>query len=503
MAAPPPPLERPGDYLAGRFCQPEPADGELAICSPADLHQRVARHAFGLAQVERAVEAARGAQRGWRRIGVEARAELLRRYQARLRAQREPLALMIALEVGKPLWEARAEVDAMIAKVDLVLGEGMRFTASERIEALPGEIRQRPLGVIAVIGPFNFPGHLPNGQIVPALALGNCVVHKPSEKTPSAASLIARCFHEAGLPPGVFNLVQGPAASGQRLTQHPDIDGILFTGSAAVGQRIVLDNAARPERLVALELGGKNAAIALDDCELERTARAIAFAAFATSGQRCTSTSRLIATPGIAEALIARIAQIAGGLRIGHPLAEQVFMGPLISARAREGLLRAQAHARAGGFEAVAPGGALELAQHPGFYVRPAVYRAPETALEVAGYSDQELFGPDLAVWIAPDLEAAIERANATRFGLAASIFTASSAAFEHAAEELRVGVLHWNRGSAGASSRLPFGGLGASGNHRPGAILTGTSCADPIGILHAPPPGTPLPSWPGSGLEP
>jgi succinylglutamate-semialdehyde dehydrogenase len=494
-------LERPGDYIAGRFEQPAIPDGELDIHSPADLRERVAVHAFARDQVDRAVEAARAAFGTWCRTADDDRRSLLRRYQERVRTHREEIALAIALEVGKPLWEARTEVDAMIAKVDLTLGEGARFTATQRIPDLPGEIRHRPLGVLAVIGPFNFPGHLPNGQIVPALLLGNCVVHKPSEKTPSAGTWIARCMHEAGVPAGVFNLVQGLGPTGERMSTHPDVDGILFTGSAAVGQRIVRDNAARPNRLIALELGGKNAAIALDDCDLERTARALAFAAFATTGQRCTSTSRLIATPGIVEALIARIAEIARALRVGYPLDGDVFMGPLISAHARDALLAAQTSARAAGFEAVVPGGIAEVNGHAGFYVRPAIHRAPDAAPELAGYTDTELFGPDLSVRIAPDLDAALACANASRFGLAASVFTSSAAAFERAADELRVGVVHWNRSSAGASSRLPFGGIKDSGNHRPAGIMASTACAYPQAVLLPPAADAPLPTWPGTDL--
>jgi succinylglutamic semialdehyde dehydrogenase len=446
--------------------------------------------------VGRAVEAARAAFPAWRRLVEPERVRLLRAYQERLRARRDELVTTIALEVGKPLWEARTEVDAMIAKVNLALGEGARFTALETLADLPGEIRHRPLGVVAVIGPFNFPGHLPNGQIVPALLLGNCVVHKPSEKTPSTATLIARCLHEAGVPPGVFNVVQGPAETGAALTRHPDLDGILFTGSAAVGQRIVVDNAHRPECLIALELGGKNAAIALDDCELERAARAIAFSAFATAGQRCTSTSRLIATRGVAGPLVARIAALAGTMRVGHPFDEDVFHGPLISERALDTVLRAQAAARAGGYDGLLEGGRAEVTGHAGHYLRPAIHRARSATVEVAGYTDDELFGPDLAVYEVDDLEHALELCERSRFGLAASVFTQSREAFERAADGLRVGVLHWNRGSAGASGRLPFGGLKQSGNHRPAGILMGESCSSPQGILLDAP--GPLPTWPG-----
>jgi succinylglutamic semialdehyde dehydrogenase len=494
-------FDRPGDFIEGRFVDPRPPDGVLAIASPAHVHDCVSIHGHRVAHVDRAVEAARRAFVGWRRLTEQQRAQLLRGYQTRLGAHREAIALAIALEVGKALWEARVEVDSMIAKIDLALGAGARFTATESIDALPGEIRYRPLGVVAVIGPFNFPGHLPNGQIVPALLLGNCVVHKPSERTPSAGTWIARCLDEAGLPAGVFNLIQGPAASGRALGMHPGIDGVLFTGSAAVGQQIVRDNAAHPERLIALELGGKNAAIVLDDCDLERTARAIAFAAFATSGQRCTSTSRLIATTAIAEPLIDRVAEIARAVRVGHPLDPGIFMGPLISAQARARLLAAGELAERAGIETVVHGGAIEVPGREGFYVRPALRRARTAALDVPGYSDEELFGPDLYALEVPDLETAIGIANRSRFGLAASVFSRSRAAFDHAAAELEVGVVHWNRSSAGASGRLPFGGAKLSGNHRAAGILAGLTCAYPQAVLLEANAEGALPSWPGIAL--
>jgi succinylglutamic semialdehyde dehydrogenase len=498
-------LDRPGDYIDGDFrtCASD-ADGELRIASPADASDLTAIHPYSRSALHAALAAARRAFPSWRRLPIDERAELLKRYQGRLREHRAALAEVIAREVGKPLWEANSEVDAMIGKLDIALGEGRAITENRVLRDLPGEIRQRPLGVIAVIGPFNFPGHLPNGQIVPALLLGNSVVHKPSEKTPSIATWMARCFQEAGFPAGVFNVVQGPGAFGAELATHPEVDGLMFTGSAAVGRRIVASQGEHFARLIALELGGKNASIALDDCELERTARAVAFSAYVTAGQRCTATSRLIVTPAVAKPLIARIAEIARGLRVGYPLDPAVFLGPMIAADARERLLAAQANARQHGFEPLVPGGTCEVDGHQGHYARPALHVAQDPAARVAGYSDVELFAPDLAVYIARDFEHALALANAGWGGLTAAVFTASRAAFEHAADELRVGVLQWNRASAGASSRLPFGGIAESGNHRPAGIFAGAACVYPL-ALQLPAahegPGAPLPSWPGSGL--
>jgi succinylglutamic semialdehyde dehydrogenase len=396
------------------------------------------------------------------------------------------------------LWEALTEVDAMIAKVDLTLGEGRRFTDTTALPDLPGEIRHRPLGVVGVIGPFNFPGHLPNGQIVPALLLGNCVVHKPSERTPSAAVWMARCFDEAGFPPGVVNVVQGPGEHGQILASHPEIDGLMFTGSSAVGRRILAAQADRLDRLVALELGGKNASIALDDCDIERTARAVTFSAFVTAGQRCTATSRLVVTAAVAGPLIERIAQLARGLQVGYPLdaAHPVFMGPVITDAARQRLITAQRAAQSSGFQALLPGGELDAGRR-GYYVSPGLHVAPSPVAVVPEYTEAELFGPDLAVYIVDDTEAALVIANRGWSGLTASVFTASRERFEQAVDAVRVGVLQWNRPSAGASSRLPFGGIRDSGNHRAAAIHAGLACSYPLG-LQLPAAKEAALQWPG-----
>ena len=496
-------LQRPGNYIAGAFRLPTQPDGELTVRSPADAADVCAVHPYANSALHAAVAAARSAWPAWRRLSFDARADHLRRFQARLRANHAALTQTIAREVGKPLWEAKTEVDAMIAKVDLTLGEGRRFTDDVQLPDLPGEIRHRPLGVVAVIGPFNFPGHLPNGHIVPALLLGNCVVHKPSEKTPSAGTWLARCMHEAGLPSGVFNLVQGRGELGALLSTHPDVDGLMFTGSSAVGRRILASQTDRIDRLIALELGGKNASIALDDCDVERTARAVAFSAYVTAGQRCTATSRLIATRGVAHALIERIAAIARQTRVGYPLdasGPPVFMGPVIDRASQARLLAAQRAARGGGFEAVLPGGELEVDGRPGPYVRPALHVAPSASAVVPGYTDIELFGPDLAVFEVDTPDDAFALANHGWSGLTASVFTASRERFEQALDVLRVGVLQWNRASAGASSRLPFGGIRDSGNHRPAGIFAGLACSYALGV-QLPATNEASLSWPGFGV--
>jgi succinylglutamic semialdehyde dehydrogenase len=498
-----PRLDRPGDFIDGEFRNVGPADGELRVESPADTNDITAVYATCAAAPDAAVAAARSAFPSWRKLGIAGRSEFLRRYQQQLRTHREDVALVLAREVGKPLWEARTEVDAMIGKVDLTLGEGLRYTEDRALPDLPGEIRYRPHGVIAVIGPFNFPGHLPNGQFLPALALGNTVVHKPSERTPSAATWIARCFEAAGLPKGVFNVVQGSGAAGGALATHRDVDGVMFTGSVAVGRKLIASQAERLDRILALELGGKNPSIVLDDCALERTARSIAFSAYVTAGQRCSATSRVIVTRGIADALIARLTSIANRLRIGYPLDEQVFLGPVISEESRARLLDALRSAERHGYRALVPGGAVEVPGHPGHYARPSLHLAQDARTAAPGFTDSELFAPALGIHVVQDLDEAVALANDTWSGLTAGVFTASAEAFERAADELRVGVLHWNRATAGASGRLPFGGIRDSGNHRPAGILAGTACAYPLAVTFPPAETEALPVWPGASFDP
>ncbi len=506
-------LDRPGDFLGGRFVSVATSaakgapDGDLVVRSPADLDDLVGVHAVSLAHVDRAVDVARDAWPSWRRASGDERYRLLRAYRDRLRVHQEAIAETIAREAGKPLWEARGEASALSAKVDVMLGEGAAWTRDRRIEELPGEIRYRPHGVLAVIGPFNFPGHLPNGQIVPALALGNTVVFKPSERTPNTAVWIARCMHEAGLPPGVFNLVQGRAESAQRLVEHEGVDGVLFTGSARVGRAIARATSERPGKLVALELGGKNASIVLDDIArdaraLEHVARQISFGAFVTAGQRCTATSRVYATPGVIDALTERIATAARHAVVGYPLDDDVFLGPMIADEARAAFNEATRCAREGGYEAIVGGGSCSVAGRRGYYQRPSVHRAPDGALDVEGYTQRELFGPDVAVYPVSDLDEAIARTNATRYGLSASVFTHSESVFEHAADGLRVGVLNWNRSTAGASGRLPFGGVKDSGNHRPAGVTAGLLCAYPQAVLLRAEDWDEAQKWPGLAIK-
>ncbi len=466
------------DFIAGNFCEPQRADGVIEDRSPADVSMLLGRHAWATAHVDAAVSAARAAQREFSRTSQPDRAQLVRKIGVVLKQREEDLARAIALDVGKPLWEARTEAQACAAKASVTADEGLRLVSNFAAPGQAGaECRFRPLGVVAVLGPFNFPVHLPNGHVLPAIACGNAVVFKPSEIAPHAAEVYARCLAEAGVPRGVFNLVQGGAAAGAALAAHRDVDGVLFTGSWAVGQAIEKANLGQT-KLLALEMGGKNAAVVLADADFDKAVYDVLFSAFVSAGQRCTAASRAIVV-GDARRFAKRIAQLATKLSIGHPLDDGIFMGPLASPQALEKFLAGVNAAEA---EALLAPRRLRPRGLDGCYVSPSVHFVERRT--GSAYEREELFGPDLAVYPARSEEEAIDIANATDYGLAASVHTRSLEAFERCQAALACGVVNWNAPTVGASGRLPFGGLKRSGNHRPAALWSTLYCAAPVAVL-------------------
>jgi len=466
------------DFIAGSWADPKAPDGAIEDRSPADLSLLLGRHPWAVSQADAAVAAAREAQPAFAARPSGDREQLVRRIGAVLKDREEELARAIALDVGKPLWEARTEAQACSAKAAITAGEGMKLVSPFPAPGQPGaKCRFRPLGVLAVLGPFNFPVHLPNGHILPALACGNAVVFKPSEVAPQAAEVYARCLEQAGVPRGLFNLVQGGPAVGAALAAHEGVDGVLFTGSWAVGQAIQKANQGRT-KLLALEMGGKNAAIVLADADLEKAAYDVLFSAFVSAGQRCTAASRAIVV-GDARRFAQRIVQLARKLSIGHPLDDGVFMGPLASPAALEKFERG---IRAAEAETLLDARRLQPRGLEGCYVSPSVHFVGQR--RSSPYEREELFGPDLAVYPAASEEEALQIANATDYGLAASVHTRSEQAFDRCQRALECGVVNWNAPTVGASGRLPFGGLKRSGNHRPAALWSTLYCSAPVAVL-------------------
>ena len=428
---------------------------------------------------DRAVVAARGAFRAWRDAGFEARKSVLLAWQSVTQRNLERIARCITREMGKTLAESRLEAKALGEKVAVTLdpisqsrvgGYDVPISDTRR-----GVCSFRPHGVMAVIAPFNFPAHLANGHFVPALLAGNTVVLKPSERTPAVGQLLAELSSEAGFPPGVFNVVQGGAATAERLVAHADIDGILFTGSWPVGRRILQSNVDRPGRIVALEMGGSNATIVCGDCDLRQAVIECARASFATTGQRCTCTRRIVVHSSVADRFIAALGRAASTLVIGPgDAAEPVFMGPLGSEPAMNAALQFQRDIARAGARVVLQSVRID---REGWFVTPGIIEVDRFARD----TDREVFAPIVQVSVAASDDDLVEQANATDFGLAASVFTQDRSRWMRIARDVRAGCINWNVGTAGASSKLPFGGLGLSGNHRPAAAFSVDYCAYPV----------------------
>ncbi len=425
------------------------------------------------------VERARAALRGWSARPAEERAAILQHYAATLKDRSEDIARDIARETGKPLWETRTEIASMVGKVAVSIAAQAERAGSRRADTAFGRavLRHKPHGVMAVLGPYNFPGHLPNGHIVPALLAGNSVIFKPSEETPLTGQHMARALHDAGVPEHVFQLVQGGRDQGAALI-GADIDGLLFTGSATTGahfRRVMIE---RPHVILALELGGNNPLIAWGDPDV--MAAAIVQSAFITTGQRCSCARRLIIPDGIeGDATIEAVHTLADRLRIGAwNDAEEPYMGPLISARAAQASLDAVAALRASGAKALLP---FERLDRSDAFVTPGIYDV--TGIDVP---DAEIFAPVLQVIRVRDFDAAIEAANRTSFGLSAGLLSDDAALWERFLAGSRAGVVNWNRPTTGAAANMPFGGLGASGNHRPSAYYAADYCAYPVASFEA-----------------
>ncbi len=475
-----------GDFIGGVFVPvPEDAcDGILVRRSPRELSCVISRVTFARSAVDAAVVQAREAFLSWSLLSLESRIERVMALKAAIEARREAFALQLSQEVGKPLWEARTEVSAALNKIDISVRDGLELVAPREMGSRAQRYAFRPLGVCAVLGPFNFPLHLVHGHVVPALLTGNTVVIKPSELAPGVGQLYAECFAEAGFARGVCNLVQGDASVGAELAAHADVDAVMLTGSYAAGQAIKRATLAQPHKLLALEMGGRNPAIVLGDANLEKALHDVLWGAYVSAGQRCSGTAVALVERCVFDRFASRALEVLSKLRVGDPLAPDVFMGPLISELAVERFLGALAQARADGVTVLAEAKPL-LLEPEGAYVSPSLHQIH--APSGLPYETEELFGPDLALEIIDDLDHGIARANESPYGLSASVMTADGQAFEHALTRLRYGCVNWNAPTCGASSRLPFGGLRKSGNHRPAALFSSLYCTYPVATLEGP----------------
>ncbi|MBY7787594.1 succinylglutamate-semialdehyde dehydrogenase [Vibrio fluvialis] len=448
------------------------------------------------AQVEDAVKAARAAFVEWKKLPFAEREKVVLAFAEKVKANAEAIAEVIAKETGKPIWETRTEAAAMAGKIAISIrayhdrtGETVREAAGNQIV-----LRHRPLGVMAVFGPYNFPGHLPNGHIVPALLAGNTVVFKPSEQTPWTGEVAMKLWEEAGLPKGVLNLVQGGKETGIALAQSKGIDGLLFTGSANTGHLLHRQFAGQPGKMLALEMGGNNPMVISDHYgDLDSTVYTIIQSAFISAGQRCTCARRLYVPHGDkGDALITRLVEATQKLRIDQPFAEPApFMGPQISKAAADFILKAQANLQSLGGEILVEARGLEAA-----FVTPGII----DVTPIAELPDEEYFGPLLQVVRYETLAQAVELANDTQFGLSAGLVTTDDSEWEYFVDHIRAGIVNRNRQLTGASGDAPFGGPGASGNLRPSAFYAADYCAYPMASMEG--STTELPATLSPGIE-
>jgi succinylglutamic semialdehyde dehydrogenase len=431
-----------------------------------------------ISDVDTEVELAQAAWPEWASRPLAVRVEAVRRFANTVRTRMDALSDLIARETGKPLWEARNEVESVMAKVEISIDAYNERTAQRRID---GEmksrqaLRHKPHGVLAVLGPYNFPAHLPNGHIIPALLAGNAVVFKPSEKTPGTGKMLVDCLHAAGIPTGLVRLVIGGPREGKALAAHPGIDGLLFTGSARTGLALNRQFADMPNKILALEMGGNNPVVVWDAPDIYPAAVLVIQSAFLSAGQRCTAARRLIIRDGQHEAFLEQLKRIAERLIVAEPHSTPApFMGPVIDNEAADGLQESF-------LTLMMKGGCPILQMDRPIPGRPFLTPSIIDVTDVTERPDIELFGPLLQVIRVPDFESALIEANNTRYGLSASLIGGSPQLYDQFWANARAGIVNWNKPTNGASSKAPFGGIGLSGNHRPSAYYAADYCAYPV----------------------
>jgi succinylglutamic semialdehyde dehydrogenase len=424
------------------------------------------------------VAAARAAWPGWAAHSLAYRIEAVRRFANVVRKAEDEFAELISNETGKPFWEAKTEVAAVVNKVEISIEAYAERTPQRKLEAALGNkiaIRHKPHGVLAVLGPYNFPAHLPNGHIVPALIAGNAVVFKPSEKTPATGAFLMDCFHKAKIPEGIVRLLIGGPEQGKALAAEPGIDGLLFTGSARAGQSLHRQFSDMPHKMLALELGGNNPLVVWHPKDVASAAAIAVQSAYLSAGQRCTAARRLIVEDGKADELIGEIQKLIDLVIVDAPFADpQPFMGPVIDNGAAD-------HVQEQWLNLMMKGGKpLRRLDRP-FEERPYLTPALIDVTDVRERPDEEIFGPVLQIIRVKDFDDAIDEANNTRFGLAASLIGGSPDMYDKFWANVRAGVINWNKPTNGAPSTAPFGGIGLSGNHRPSAFYAADYCAYPV----------------------
>ncbi|MEO5669001.1 MAG: aldehyde dehydrogenase family protein [Bdellovibrionota bacterium] len=470
-----------GSFVDGSW---RPGSGtSWKVVSPANFEWVLPEVFSSSADADESVASARRAFKEWKDLGIETRISFLRKFSDELMARKDRIARVMAVEIGKPLEECIAEAQVLKTKIDVTIEHGLKLVEKETLDlgaGSRGEIRYLPKGILVVIGPFNFPTHLSNGHIIPALLMGNVCILKPSEKAPFSAQVYMEAAEAAGFPRGVIQLVQGQGEVAVRLLRNPEVDGVLATTSYEIGAKIQKELGEKTEKIVALEMGGKNAAIVWTGADLDKVADDLIKSSYLTTGQRCTALSRVYVQEKLLPSLVERVHARAKELVISHPFDEdpKPFMGPIISLAAKDKFLRYSDIAESEGAEVVMRPKALHGIPRKnrkplpeGHYVSPSLNIVPKWNPK-SPYQTHEIFGPDLFLCPVRELDEAIAAVNASDYGLAFSFFGGDEALFTKVANDVQTGLAYWNRPTTGASGRLPFGGWKRSGNHWPAGLF-------------------------------
>ncbi|MBA2726830.1 MAG: succinylglutamate-semialdehyde dehydrogenase [Parachlamydiaceae bacterium] len=466
-----------GKWVAAKgpsFTSHNPANGELIWQG----------NAASTADVDIAVASARKAFEVWSNTPYSKRTTLVQSFASLLKNEKSKVAEAISMDMGKPLWESLEEVSSMINKVEISIEaqEQRASLASKEINDALSSTRFRPHGAVAILGPFNFPGHLPNGHIIPALLAGNTVVFKSSELTPFASETIFKIWAEVGLPPGTINLLQGARDTGQLLAVHPGINALFFTGSWKTGQWLSENCAQHSEKILALEMGGNNPLVIGDVSDFVAAAYLTIQSAYLTSGQRCSCARRLIIPKGnVGDNFLTIFKAMVQGIKLGsYKDQEEPFMGPVISTAAAKHLLERQDWLLHNGAQQIIP---MRLLHTGGAFLTPGLIDITNATEK----TDEELFGPLLQMIRVDDFKAAIREANNTSYGLSAGLLSDSREQYNEFYRDIRAGIINWNMPLTGASSHAPFGGIGKSGNYRPSAYFAVDYCNYPVASLERP----------------
>jgi alpha-ketoglutaric semialdehyde dehydrogenase len=457
------------NFIAGEWRESE-GGKTFSSTNPADTREVVGYFQQSTpADLEEALVAARKAQAGWAATAVPERGELLLRTARLLEQHKEEIATLMTREMGKVLKETRGDVQIAIDVAKYIAGEGRRAEGETIPSAVPNKFNmtiRQPVGIVGIITPWNFPLAIPAWKTFPALLAGNAVVLKPASDTPLAALKMADLLHEAGLPAGVLNVITGPGGLlGDALASHKSVNMISLTGSTEVGRRVA-EVCGRGLRRCALELGGKNAVIILDDADLDLAVDSVTWGAFGTTGQRCTATSRVIVHKAVQQAFADRLVAAAEKLTIGNGLDPQIEMGPLVN----KGRARAvHEYTRVGQMEGakLLTGGTLlcEGEYSEGAFYKPTIFTNVSPDMRIAR---EEVFGPFVSILPVDSYEEAVQVANSTEYGLSTAIFTNDLRYSFRALRDIESGLVYLNAPTTGSEIQLPFGGMKASGNgHR------------------------------------